>query len=103
MKTPGERIEEIKPGYTPIVYCHTAQVACKFAEFVEKIDRRAGASVEKNPKSLKAGDAAVIRIIPMKPMCVESFSDYPPLGRFVAMDQKKTVALGIIKSVEKAE
>ena len=103
MKTPGDRNEVIKPGYTPIVYCHTASSACKFAEFVEKIDRRSGKVLEKDPKSLKAGDAAMIRIIPVKPMCVESFAHYPPLGRFAVRDQKKTVAVGIIRSVEKAE
>ena len=104
MKTPGDRNESIiKPGYTPIINCHTAHVACKFAEFVGKIDRRSGKVVEENPKSLKAGEAATIRIIPVKPMCVESFMDYPQLGRFVVRDQKKTVAVGIIRSVEKAE
>ena len=60
--------------------CHTAHIACKFAELKEKIDRRSGKKLEDNPKALKSGDAAIVDMIPGKPMCVESFSDYPPLG-----------------------
>lgn len=52
---------------------------------------------------VKSGDAAIVKMIPSKPMCVEAFSDYPPLGRFAVRDMKQTVAVGVIKSVEKAE
>jgi len=34
-------------------------------------------------------------------MCVESFSTYPPLGRFAVRDMRQTVAVGVVKSVEK--
>merc|ERR1712176_331849 len=33
---------EIKAGYTPVLDCHTAHIACKFSELIEKIDRRSG-------------------------------------------------------------
>lgn len=36
-------------------------------------------------------------------MCVESFTDYPPLGRFAVRDMRQTVAVGVIKSVDKTE
>ena len=52
---------------------------------------------------VKSGDAAIIQLIPSKPMCVEAFSDYPPLGRFAVRDMKQTVAVGVIKEVEKTE
>ena len=35
--------------------------------------------------------------------CVESYNEYPPLGRFAVRDMRQTVAVGIIKSVEKAD
>lgn len=73
---------QISAGYAPVLDCHTAHIACKFAELKEKIDRRSGKKLEDNPKSLKSGDAAIVDMIPGKPMCVESFSEYPPLGRF---------------------
>ena len=36
-------------------------------------------------------------------MCVEAFSKYAPLGRFAVRDMRQTVAVGVIKSVEKEE
>merc|ERR1711923_616265 len=33
---------EIKNGYSPVLDCHTAHIACKFQEIKEKCDRRSG-------------------------------------------------------------
>jgi len=94
---------EIHAGYAPVLDCHTAHIACKFGELLEKIDRRSGKKLEDNPKMVKSGDAAIIKLLPSKPMCVEAFVDYPPLGRFAVRDMKQTVAVGVIKSVQKKE
>ncbi|XP_035696695.1 elongation factor 1-alpha 2-like [Branchiostoma floridae] len=95
---------QIHAGDTPEVDCHTAHEACKFAELKEKIDRRSGKVLERNPAFLESGDTAIVQMIPSRPMCVEAFSDYPALGRFAVcdMNSKQTVAIGIIKSVTKA-
>jgi len=90
-----------KNGYCPVLDCHTAHIACKFAEIKSKIDRRTGVVLEEEPKFVKTGDAAMITLVPSKPMCVEVFAEYPPLGRFAVRDMKQTVAVGVIKGVEK--
>jgi elongation factor 1-alpha len=36
-------------------------------------------------------------------MCVESYNEYPPLGRFAVRDMRQTVAVGVVKSVDKTE
>jgi elongation factor 1-alpha len=94
---------EIHAGYTPVLDCHTAHIACKFNELVEKIDRRTGKATEASPKCVKSGDAAIVELIPSKPMCVETFAEYPPLGRFAVRDMRQTVAVGVIKSVSKVD
>lgn len=90
---------QVGAGYAPVLDCHTAHIACKFSEILEKIDRRTGKSIEAAPvstlicrtlhqlltspqKFIKSGDAAIVKMVPSKPMCVEAFTDYPPLGRF---------------------
>jgi elongation factor 1-alpha len=99
MNHPGQ----ISAGYAPVVDCHTSHIACKFRELLEKIDRRSGKKIEDNPANVKAGDAAIVEMVPQKPMCVESFVEYPPLGRFAVRDMRQTVAVGVIKSVKKRE
>jgi elongation factor 1-alpha len=90
-------------GYSPVLDCHTAHIACKFAEIKSKIDRRSGKVLEELPKGVKSGDAAMVTMIPSKPMCVESFTEYPPLGRFAVRDMRQTVAVGVIKGVDKTQ
>jgi elongation factor 1-alpha len=94
---------QISAGYSPVVDCHTAHIACKFKTLLEKIDRRSGKKLEDNPQHVKSGDAAMVEMVPQKPMCVEAFSDYAPLGRFAVRDMRQTVAVGVIKSVKKRE
>ncbi|XP_051892579.1 elongation factor 1-alpha 1-like [Pristis pectinata] len=94
---------QISAGYAPVLDCHTAHIACKFNELKEKIDRRSGKKLEDSPKYVKSGDAAIVDMVPSKPLCVESFSEYPPLGRFAVRDMRQTVAVGVIKSVVKKE
>ena len=84
-----------------MVDCHTAHIACKFAELLEKVDRRTGKEIESKPKCLKSQEAGIVKLIPTKPMCVEKFSEYAPLGRFAVRDMRQTVAVGVIKEVEK--
>eukprot|EP00026_Physarum_polycephalum_P006956 Phypoly_transcript_07009.p1 GENE.Phypoly_transcript_07009~~Phypoly_transcript_07009.p1 ORF type:complete len:454 (+),score=99.96 Phypoly_transcript_07009:216-1577(+) len=90
---------EIHAGYSPVVDCHTAHIACKFAEIISKVDRRNGAVLEETPKFLKSGDAAIVKLVPSKPLCVEAYTAFPPLGRFAVRDMRHTVAIGVIKSV----
>jgi len=97
MSHPGQ----IQNGYTPVLDCHTAHIATRFKNIDEKMDRRTGKTMEANPKFVKNGDACMVTMEPTKPMVIETFADYPPLGRFAVRDMRQTVAVGVVKSVTK--
>jgi len=94
---------KIMAGYTPVLDCHTAHIACRFDKLITLMNKRTGAVIEQNPKSAKSGQAVLVEMIPSKPMCVETYKDYPPLGRFAVRDMRKTVAVGIIKENVRAD
>ena len=94
----------IAPGYTPVMHCHTAQVAATISAFESKINPATGAAEEENPKFLKVGDSAIVRIRPVRPTCIETFQEFPEMGRFALRDMGSTIAAGIVKEVtEKAD
>merc|ERR1719364_41044 len=94
---------EIRAGYAPVLDCHTAHIACKFNKLRSKIDKRTGKATEEEPQCIKTGDASMVELIPQKPMVVEVFSSYPPLGRFAVRDMRQTVAVGVIKETTRKQ
>ena len=89
----------IAPGYTPVMHCHTAQVAATMTEFVSKINPATGAVEEEGPKFLKVGDSAMVKIRPVRPTPIETFKEFPELGRFALRDMGATIAAGIVKEI----
>jgi len=87
------------PGYTPVLHAHTAQVAATLSDFVAKIDPKTGATVEEKPKFLKTGDAAIVKIKPVRPLAIETFKEFPEIGRFALRDMGTTIAAGVVKSI----
>ena len=88
----------VSVGYTPVFHAHTAQVAVKFMELLEKTNK---SGKEANPSFLKTGDACLIRFQPTKPMAIEQMDTFPELSRFAIRDMGKTVAAGVCLKIEK--
>jgi len=95
--------KNISPGYAPVIDCHTAHVACKWAVIHNKIDRRTNKETEKMPKTVKTGDGCLVTLEPQRPLVVEPFKLYAPLGRFAVRDMRMTVAVGVIQKVTKTD
>jgi elongation factor 1-alpha len=91
----------ITVGYTPVIHTHTAQVACRFDEILQKIDQRSGQVIEEKPDFVKKGESMVAKLVPLKPMVIESYKTFPQLGRFAVRDMGMTVAVGIVQKVTK--
>ena len=93
----------ISKGYTPVFHCHTAQIACKITEIEKKINPKTGETIEENPDFIKTGDAAIVKVVPSKPMVIESNKDFPELSRFAIRDMGQTVAAGVCIEVTPAQ
>jgi elongation factor 1-alpha len=89
----------IAVGYTPVFHIHTTQVACTITEIMELKDPKTGQTAKKNPDFIKTGDVAIVKIKPLRPVVVEKFQEFPPLGRFAIRDMGQTVAAGVVLSV----
>jgi len=89
----------ISVGYTPVFHIHTAQFAGKVVEILEKKDPKSGQTMEKNPKFIKTGDIAIVRVQPTMPVIIEKYQEFPPLGRFAIRDMGQTVAAGVVLDV----
>jgi elongation factor 1-alpha len=89
----------IAAGYSPVLHSNTGQISCRFKELIAKLDPRTGQTVEENPAFLKTGDGAVVRFEPIQPISVETYADFPELGRFAIRDMGTTIAAGVIKEI----
>ncbi len=93
----------IAAGYTPVFHAHTAQVACVISELVKTLDPRTGAAKAEHPDTIKAGDVAIVKVTPTRPMVIEKSSEFPQLGRFAIRDMGMTIAAGLCLDLVKKE
>lgn len=89
----------IAAGYTPVLHAHTAQVAATISELIAKIDPRTGQPTEEKPKTIRTGDSAIVKIQPLRPIVLETFKEFPELGRFALRDSGSTIAAGIVREI----
>lgn len=90
----------VAAGYTPVFHAHTAQVAVRFVELLEKTTRK---GKEPNPPFLATNEAALVRFQPTKPLAIEEMGVFPELSRFAIRDMGRTVAAGVCFKIEKKE
>jgi elongation factor 1-alpha len=83
-----------------VFHIHTAQFAGKVIELVEKKDPKTGQTAQEKPDFIKTGDVAIVKIKVLKPVVIEKFSEFAPLGRFALRDMGQTVAAGVVLDVK---
>ncbi|MHA2022383.1 MAG: translation elongation factor EF-1 subunit alpha, partial [Candidatus Thorarchaeota archaeon] len=84
----------ITVGYTPVFHIHTAQVACQFTAIEKKLNPATGEVLAENPDFIRYGDAAIVKIKPVQPLCIETQKEIPQMSRFAIRDSGVTVAAG---------
>ncbi|MBT3323856.1 translation elongation factor EF-1 subunit alpha [archaeon] len=84
----------VTAGYTPVFHIHTAQIACQFMGIEKKLNPATGEVLEENPDFIKTGDAAIVKLRPLKPLVIEKQSEIPQMSSFAIRDAGQTVAAG---------
>jgi len=78
----------------------TAENKCKIQKILERIDPVNLTVNAEFPEVLESGDVGKILLSPLDPMCMEKYSEFPELGRFVVEGRRGTEAAGIVLETE---
>lgn len=63
------------------------------------MDKKTGE--KKKSKFVKQDEKCILRLESAEPFCLETFLEFPQMGRFTLRDEGKTVAIGkVVKIVE---
>jgi elongation factor 1-alpha len=90
---------QIKKNDELLIRYGTAEKKCKVQRILSEIDPINLTVRLKNPGLLKDESVGELELLSLEPLCVEKYSEFPELGRFVIKGQKGTAAAGIILEV----
>ncbi|MEM2980376.1 MAG: GTP-binding protein [Thermoproteota archaeon] len=91
---------EVERNDVLTIRCGTAEKKCKVQEILERIDPVNLTIDAKLPELLVNGDVGKLMLTPVEPFCVEEYSEFPELGRFVVKGKTGAVAAGIVVKAE---
>lgn len=83
-------------GYSAVMHIHSAVTEFTVKKLLAKLDRKTGKISERNPKFVRPGMKCVARLVTSEKICVEPYSVFPQLGRFMIRDEGKTIAVGTV-------
>ncbi|MBW0461165.1 hypothetical protein O181_000880 [Austropuccinia psidii MF-1] len=83
-------------GYGAVMHVHTLAEECTLSALLHYYDKKSGKKSRRPPQFAKKGMKVVALLETTAPICVETFKDYPQLGRFTLRDEGKTIAIGKI-------
>ncbi|KAI8140639.1 P-loop containing nucleoside triphosphate hydrolase protein [Fennellomyces sp. T-0311] len=86
-------------GYTAVMHVHSAVEEITISALLHLIDKKSGRKSKRPPQFVKQGQKVIARIETAGPICIETFEEYPQLGRFTLRDEGKTIAIGRITKV----
>lgn len=89
----------ISSGFSCVMHVHTAIEEVVITRLLHKIEKGSNRVSKKAPPFAKKGMKVIVEIELESPVCVETYQDYPQLGRFTLRDQGVTIAIGKIIKV----
>lgn len=90
-------------GYSAVLHIHSAVEEMTIAKLLAEVDKKTGKAKHKYPKFVKPGMKVLAQISTSMPICIEPYTVFPQLGRFMIRDEGKTVAVGTVSKVRDME
>uniref|UniRef100_A0A4W3IFV0 G1 to S phase transition 1 n=1 Tax=Callorhinchus milii TaxID=7868 RepID=A0A4W3IFV0_CALMI len=84
----------ICPGYNAVLHIHTCIEEVQIAALICLVDKKSGEKSKTRPRFVKQDQVCIARLKTAGTICLETFKDFPQMGRFTLRDEGKTIAIG---------
>ncbi|KAJ3310892.1 translation elongation factor EF-1 alpha [Boothiomyces sp. JEL0838] len=75
---------------------------CQITRLIQKLDPHTGKVLQERPRYLVHDDVAVVELVNLQTVCLDTFTEFPELGRFTLQQDGRAVAIGVITSIRRA-
>lgn len=91
----------ITSGYSCILHIHSLTIECTIISLVSSVDRKTGKKNKIRPQFAREKDIVNVVIEVDQSIAIETYENYPQLGRLTLRDEGKTIAIGkVLKILE---
>ncbi|XP_049727693.1 eukaryotic peptide chain release factor GTP-binding subunit ERF3B [Elephas maximus indicus] len=84
----------ICPGYNAVLHIHTCIEEVQITALISLVDKKSGEKSKTRPRFVKQDQVCIARLRTAGTICLETFKDFPQMGRFTLRDEGKTIAIG---------
>ncbi|KAK2829692.1 hypothetical protein Q7C36_017682 [Tachysurus vachellii] len=84
----------ICPGYNAVLHIHTCIEEVQLTALICLVDKKTGEKSKTRPRFVKQDQVCIARLRTAGTICLETFKDFPQMGRFTLRDEGKTIAIG---------
>ncbi|XP_076448207.1 eukaryotic peptide chain release factor GTP-binding subunit ERF3A-like [Babylonia areolata] len=87
-------------GYSCMLHIHTCGEEVTIKNLICLIDKKTGEKTVVKPRFIKQDQVGVVRFeVNAGMICLETFKDFPQMGRFTLRDEGKTIAIGKVLKI----
>lgn len=86
----------LSTGFSCVMHVHTCIEEVTFTALLHKLQKGTNRKSKTPPPFAKKGMKIIAVLETTEPVCIETYEDYPQLGRFTLRDQGTTIAIGKI-------
>ncbi|XP_051824877.1 eukaryotic peptide chain release factor GTP-binding subunit ERF3A-like [Antechinus flavipes] len=81
-------------GYNAVLHIHTCIEEVEITALICLVDKKTGEKSKTRPRFVKQDQVCIARLRTAGTICLETFKDFPQMGRFTLRDEGKTIAIG---------